>query len=285
MLIPFFGRPAPFPVGPFHLARAAGVPVLPAFCTLDGDGRYALRVLPPMTITRGSEEEALAAWVGTLEQLVAEKPTQWFNFFDVWNPVRPVSEVVELEEAERRSRELAAILPARISPPFTGPFIRSATLYDEYVLRLTLGIFRTSGLAKAAETPGTTDELVARAGFEAGRARVPVDWMLRRLSHRGIIEQRDAEGRPRFHLRGEVPQLDPRRDSRGTAAPGHLMAAVVPPGRDGRPGLSGVPARRANRRGGALLPEPASPLGELLLERQRPLRREQSRRRRARWPS
>jgi len=79
-----------------------------------------------------------------------------------------VSEVVELEEAERRSRELAAILPARISPPFTGPFIRSATLYDEYVLRLTLGIFRTSGLAKAAETPGTTDELVARAGFEAG---------------------------------------------------------------------------------------------------------------------
>ena len=62
------------------------MPVLPAFCTLDGDGRYALRVLPPMTITRGSEQEALAAWVVTLEQLVAEKPTQWFNFFDVWNP-------------------------------------------------------------------------------------------------------------------------------------------------------------------------------------------------------
>ena len=82
----FFGRPAPFPVGPFHLARAAGVPVLPAFCTLDDDGRYALRVLPLMTITRGAEEEGLAAWVGTLEQIVAEKPTQWFNFFDVWNP-------------------------------------------------------------------------------------------------------------------------------------------------------------------------------------------------------
>src|SRR4030095_10758406 len=87
VLIPFFGRPAPFPVGPFHLARAAGVPVLPAFCTLDGDRRYALRVLPPMTITRGHEEEALAAWVGTLEQIVAAKPTQWFNFFDVWNPL------------------------------------------------------------------------------------------------------------------------------------------------------------------------------------------------------
>ena len=86
-----------------------------------------------------------------------------------------MSEVVELAEAERRSRELASILPARISPPFTGSFIRSATLYDEYVLRLTLGIFRTTGLAKAAQTPSTIDELIARVGFEPGRARVPVD--------------------------------------------------------------------------------------------------------------
>ena len=120
-----------------------------------------------------------------------------------------MSEVVELEEAERRSRALAAILPARISPPFTGTFIRSATLYDEYILRLTLAIFRTTGLEKAAATPGTTDELVTRAGFEPGRARVPVDWMLRRLSHRGILEQREVDGRSRFHLRGELPQLDP----------------------------------------------------------------------------
>ena len=120
-----------------------------------------------------------------------------------------MSEVVELEEAERRSRELAAILPARISPPFTGSFIRSATLYDEYVLRLTLEVFRATGLAKAAESPGTTDELVARAGFEPGRARVPVDWILRRLSHRGIVEQREAPGGARFQLRGELPRLDP----------------------------------------------------------------------------
>jgi len=45
-----------------------------------------LRVLSPVKITRGGEEEALVAWVGTLESIVAEKPTQWFNFFDVWNP-------------------------------------------------------------------------------------------------------------------------------------------------------------------------------------------------------
>jgi len=46
-------------------------------------------VLSPMRVTRGGEEDALAAWVGTLEQIVAEKPTQWFNFFDVWNPFGP----------------------------------------------------------------------------------------------------------------------------------------------------------------------------------------------------
>src|SRR5262249_56399995 len=42
-----------------------------------------------------------------------------------------------------------------------------------------------------------------------GGARVPVDWMLRRLRHRGILEQRDLEGGPRFQLRGAVPELDP----------------------------------------------------------------------------
>jgi SAM-dependent methyltransferase len=144
-----------------------------------------------------------------------------------------MSEVLELEEAERRSRELAGILPPRISPPFTGSFIRSATLFDEYVLRLTLGIFRTTGLAKAAENPGTTDELVARAGFEPGRARVPVDWILRRLSHRGILAQTDAGGVSRWELCGPVPELDPReileaqRRQDASWQPSYVLAETV----------------------------------------------------------
>ena len=40
--VPFFGRPAPFPVGPFRLASASGAPIVPAFCTLDADHRYAV---------------------------------------------------------------------------------------------------------------------------------------------------------------------------------------------------------------------------------------------------
>ena len=88
VLVPFFGRPAPFPIGPFRLAAAARVPVVPAFCTLGDDRRYDITVHAPLVIGPGTEEDALRAFVGHLERLVAERPTQWFNFFDIWNPVR-----------------------------------------------------------------------------------------------------------------------------------------------------------------------------------------------------
>jgi lauroyl/myristoyl acyltransferase len=84
--IPFFGRPAPFPIGPFVLARAAHVPVVPAFCLLGADGRYTIRVEPPIAVERGGEEDAARTWVAALERIVTEHPTQWFNFFDVWRP-------------------------------------------------------------------------------------------------------------------------------------------------------------------------------------------------------
>ena len=87
--IPFFGRPAPFPLGPFILARAAGVPVVPAFCLLDSTRRYRVRVEPPIAVERGGEERAARVWVAALEQVVREHPTQWFNFFDVWRPFAP----------------------------------------------------------------------------------------------------------------------------------------------------------------------------------------------------
>jgi lauroyl/myristoyl acyltransferase len=85
-LIPFFGRPAPFPLGPFILARAAGVPVVAAFCLLEPDDRYAIRIAPPVTVERGDEADAARQWVAVLEDVVREHPTQWFNFFDVWRP-------------------------------------------------------------------------------------------------------------------------------------------------------------------------------------------------------
>jgi lauroyl/myristoyl acyltransferase len=84
--VSFFGQPAPFPMGPFLLARAAGVPVVPAFCVLGPDRRYAVTVGEPVTVSRGGEIDAVQAWVGLLEDVVRRHPTQWFNFFDVWQP-------------------------------------------------------------------------------------------------------------------------------------------------------------------------------------------------------
>jgi lauroyl/myristoyl acyltransferase len=82
--ISFFGKPAPFPLGPFLLARAARAPIVPAFCVLDGEYRYRVHVAKPMIVDRGDEEAAARTWVGALEDVVRDHPTQWFNFFDVW---------------------------------------------------------------------------------------------------------------------------------------------------------------------------------------------------------
>src|SRR5262245_17726831 len=86
IMLPFFGAPAPFPLGPFLLARAVGVPLVPAFCVLDQSHRYTVTVAGPLWVARGEEEDAARAWVATLEQIVGTCPTQWFNFFDVWSP-------------------------------------------------------------------------------------------------------------------------------------------------------------------------------------------------------
>jgi len=87
IVVPFFGRPAAFPLGPFLLASGAGVPLVAGFCLLDPRRQYAVKVAEPLTAKRGQEEEAARAWVAILEGVVREYPTQWFNFFDIWQPL------------------------------------------------------------------------------------------------------------------------------------------------------------------------------------------------------
>ena len=69
------------------MASAVAVPMVPAFCLLGADHRYIIKVLEPIRVPRGGEEEAARAWVAVLEDVVREHPTQWFNFFDIWNPL------------------------------------------------------------------------------------------------------------------------------------------------------------------------------------------------------
>ncbi|OLC39801.1 MAG: hypothetical protein AUH81_00155 [Candidatus Rokubacteria bacterium 13_1_40CM_4_69_5] len=83
--VPFFGADARFPLGPFVLARAAGVRVVPSFCVLGADRRYTIEVSEPIDVAPGGEHTALARWVAVLERVVRAHPEQWFNFFDVWS--------------------------------------------------------------------------------------------------------------------------------------------------------------------------------------------------------
>jgi lauroyl/myristoyl acyltransferase len=85
-LVPFFGEPAAFPLGPFVLARAAGAAVIPAFCAMAPGGRYRLEIHPPIWVKPGEEIAALGAVVAALERVISAYPTQWFNFFDAWSP-------------------------------------------------------------------------------------------------------------------------------------------------------------------------------------------------------
>jgi KDO2-lipid IV(A) lauroyltransferase len=84
-LVDFFGEPAPFPLGPFVLGRAAAVPVVPAFCLLDRDLRYTVVMARAIHVTANGEAAALAQWVAVLEAMIRRAPEQWFNFFDVWS--------------------------------------------------------------------------------------------------------------------------------------------------------------------------------------------------------
>jgi lauroyl/myristoyl acyltransferase len=86
--VPFFGRPAKFPIGPFRLARLAEVPLFPAFCTWRRRLDYAATLDDPIEV-RGddpdrAERDAVVRFAAVLEREVAAHLTQWLNFTPVW---------------------------------------------------------------------------------------------------------------------------------------------------------------------------------------------------------
>jgi SAM-dependent methyltransferase len=101
-----------------------------------------------------------------------------------------------------------AFLPPDILPLFGDGFIRSSELYEEYVFRLTLDVFRRAGLAHACAGFVSTDDAIDAAGLVPRVAKIPLDWILRELASRGVLEQSVEHGATRFRLSGELPELD-----------------------------------------------------------------------------
>lgn len=137
-------------------------------------------------------------------------------------------------EAAEMARALAQILPPSLVPAFGASFIRSGYLYDEFIHRLTLRCFRAAGLEAAAGEPGSPEEIVARAGLEIHRALTPLDWMLRRLTKRGLLEAvGDGGTSRRFCIRRALPELDPaaileeQRREDPSWLPSYILAETV----------------------------------------------------------
>lgn len=112
------------------------------------------------------------------------------------------------QEAERLAGLVAERLPPALVPVFDARFTRSNALFDEFVYRLTLGVFCDTGLAKAVGDWGVPEQAVQRAGLDPRRAAVPVRWMLAHLASRGALSRDDTAEGPRFRATA-LGTLDP----------------------------------------------------------------------------
>jgi SAM-dependent methyltransferase len=112
-------------------------------------------------------------------------------------------------EAHAAAALLHGLLPPEVAPLFDAAFVRSHLLYDEFIDRLVLRVVRDSGLEPAMRESRTAQEIAARVGFAPGQALVPLDWMLRRLATRGLIEELSDGAACRYRSYDPLPALDP----------------------------------------------------------------------------
>lgn len=93
--LPFLGREAFFPRGPWELAAMTGAPVVVSFFHTDDEGRFHARFFAPIRVegsreSRGASMRAgMARYVALLEGLVRAHPEQWNCFYPFWDdPLR-----------------------------------------------------------------------------------------------------------------------------------------------------------------------------------------------------
>lgn len=106
--------------------------------------------------------------------------------------------------------ERPRIYPPELLPVFDDSFVGSFDLFDEYVARIVLGLFRSTGLNEACRREASAAEAVARLGMREAIALAPVSWILAVLAARGWIEAvAGAPGARRFRTPPAATVLDP----------------------------------------------------------------------------
>ncbi len=98
----FLGGDVGFPVGPFAMGAATGAPLIPIMVTKTGLRRYVFRAYAPILLDGVTPQNrdkylytAMERYVGILEQVVKEKPYEWFNFYDFWGSAAKVIQQVK----------------------------------------------------------------------------------------------------------------------------------------------------------------------------------------------
>jgi SAM-dependent methyltransferase len=119
----------------------------------------------------------------------------------------PVLGAGEEKEARETAALLARLLPLELRPLFDVAFVRSHVLYEQFVYRLVLQVVRETGLEDAMQEEGRAEDIARRAKLGA-QALVPLDWMLRTLAARGLLEALADEGQGRYRALGPLPMLD-----------------------------------------------------------------------------
>lgn len=87
--VPFFGHPAPFPLGPARLAERTGAPIMVAAAWRTSNYTYRIEGQPPLRPDpRRSTEENVYALTAEIargfERVITRSPEQWYPFHPIW---------------------------------------------------------------------------------------------------------------------------------------------------------------------------------------------------------
>ena len=99
--LPFLGKTAAFPAGPYLMSSLLACPVFLLACLRDGDGYRARidKLSDRIHLPRASRKTAMTAHAGNfvawLEDRLRESPLDWFNFYPFWDqgPHDPIKSI------------------------------------------------------------------------------------------------------------------------------------------------------------------------------------------------
>jgi SAM-dependent methyltransferase len=111
-----------------------------------------------------------------------------------------------------RTEDLRSLL-ARIPDPeiralFSPEFILCCEHFDRFTTDMVLRLTHELGFEEALTRGTSVEEIVASHGY-APRARVPLEWFLRKLLAGGYVDVHETGAGPSYRARGPLPPGDP----------------------------------------------------------------------------